>query len=84
MAGTGQDQNGNGRPKWVGGAIGILCLLGFWEFMAALTFGGRHIIPTPQSVAVTIFHDPGYSVWVNLKITAGEAGSVGCGATPSP
>jgi ABC-type nitrate/sulfonate/bicarbonate transport system permease component len=58
----------------MGGAIGILGLLGFWEFMAVLTFGGRHIIPTPQSVAVTIFHDPGYSVWVNLKITAGEAG----------
>jgi ABC-type nitrate/sulfonate/bicarbonate transport system permease component len=72
--GRAREQDGPGRPKWVGGAIGILALLGFWEFMAALTFGGRHIIPTHQSVAVTIFHDPGYSVWVNLKITAGEAG----------
>jgi ABC-type nitrate/sulfonate/bicarbonate transport system permease component len=62
------------RPQWLGGAIGIVCLLLFWEFMAALTFGGRHVIPTPQSVVATIFHDPGYSVWTNLRITAGEAG----------
>ncbi|HEX3793359.1 MAG TPA: ABC transporter permease subunit [Acidimicrobiales bacterium] len=62
------------RPKWLGGLIGISCVIGVWEIMAALTFGGRHVIPTPQSVLVTMFHDPGYSVWVNLKITAGEAG----------
>jgi len=68
------DESTRSRPKWLGGAIGILCLMGFWELMAALTFGGRHVIPTPQSVVATMFHDPGYSVWANLKITAGEAG----------
>jgi ABC-type nitrate/sulfonate/bicarbonate transport system permease component len=68
------EEGTRGRPKWLGGAVGLLGLLLFWEFMATLKFGGRHVIPTPQSTVVTIFHDPGYSVWVNLKITAVEAG----------
>jgi len=69
-----RERESGGRRPWVGGTIGILAIIGFWEIMATLTFGGRHVIPTPQSVVATMFHDPGYSVWANLKITAVEAG----------
>lgn len=61
------------RPRWLGSLIGLGGLIGAWELAALLEFSGRHVIPTPQSVVVTIFHDPGYSVWVNLGITAHEA-----------
>ncbi|HTV12957.1 MAG TPA: ABC transporter permease subunit [Acidimicrobiales bacterium] len=61
-------------PRWLGGLLGACLVIAFWEGMATLTFGGRHVIPTPQSVLVTIFHDPGYSVWANLGVTAPEAG----------
>ena len=60
------------KPQLVAGIPRQLALA-LYTLMAALTFGGRHVIPTPQSVVATMFHDPGYSVWANLKITAGEA-----------
>jgi ABC-type nitrate/sulfonate/bicarbonate transport system permease component len=62
------------RPRWLGGVIGASLLVVFWELMSTVTFGGRHVIPTPQAVIATIFHDPGYSVWANLGVTAPEAG----------
>jgi ABC-type nitrate/sulfonate/bicarbonate transport system permease component len=62
------------RPRWLGGVVGLAALVVFWELMSTLTFGGRHVIPAPQAVLVTIFHDPGYSVWANLGVTAPEAG----------
>lgn len=49
-------------------------LCGAWELLATIRVNARHVIPTPQSVLVTIFHDPGYSVWTNLAVTAREAG----------
>lgn len=61
------------RPRWLGGVVGIAALLVMWEVLATVSFSHRHVIPTPQSVLVTIFHDPGYSVWTNLRITAGES-----------
>ncbi len=61
------------RPRWVGGLIGIVGLLVIWEILAVVTFPKTHIIPTPQAVLVTMFHDPGYSVWQNALTTAGEA-----------
>jgi ABC-type nitrate/sulfonate/bicarbonate transport system permease component len=60
-------------PRWVGGAIGIGMLFVIWELLAVITVNHHHVIPTPQSVAVTIVHDPGYSVWTNMWITAQEA-----------
>lgn len=62
------------RPRWLGALIGLCLLVVLWEAMAALTFGGRHVIPTPQATVATVFHDPGYSVWANLGVTAPEAG----------
>jgi len=61
------------RPRWVGGLIGIVGLLVIWEILALVTFPKTHIIPTPQAVLVTMFHDPGYSVWQNAATTAEEA-----------
>jgi len=61
------------RPSWVGGVFGIVGLLAIWEILAVVTFPKTHIIPTPQAVLVTMFHDPGYSVWENAGVTAEEA-----------
>lgn len=44
-----------------------------WEILALVTFPDTHVIPTPQAVLVTIFQDPGYSVWTNARVTATEA-----------
>jgi ABC-type nitrate/sulfonate/bicarbonate transport system permease component len=60
------------RPRW-GGAAGAAVIVGAWEGMAALRFGGRQVVPTPQTVVATIVHDPGYSVWANMAVTAREA-----------
>jgi ABC-type nitrate/sulfonate/bicarbonate transport system permease component len=48
-------------------------LLAIWEVLAYTVFGSNHLVPPPQAVLVTVFHDPGFSMWPNLTTTVGEA-----------
>lgn len=62
------------RPRWVGGAAGFLGLVGLWYLLALTVLAHKHVLPTPNSVVATIFHDPNYALWPALATTAGEAG----------
>lgn len=61
------------RSRWIAGLAGIGAAIILWEILALVTFPGTHVIPTPGAVLVTVFHDPGYSVWANARVTATEA-----------
>src|SRR5216684_1134477 len=64
------------RPprRWSGGAAGFAGLIGIWYLLALTVLSGKHVLPTPNSVVATIFHDPNYSIWPALGRTATEAG----------
>lgn len=62
------------RPKWFGGVVGFAGLIGIWYLLALTLLSGKHVLPTPNSVVVTIFHDPGYSLWPAIVRTGTEAG----------
>jgi ABC-type nitrate/sulfonate/bicarbonate transport system permease component len=49
-------------------------LIAVWYLLALTVLAGKHVLPTPNSVVVTIFHDPGYDLWPALARTATEAG----------
>lgn len=58
----------------MGGAIGFAILIALWSLLALTILSGKHVLPTPWNVLVTIFHDPGYSLGPALARTAEEAG----------
>jgi ABC-type nitrate/sulfonate/bicarbonate transport system permease component len=72
---TGEEAlQGFGRgTRWVGPTVGILVLIGLWELLAYTYFGTNHLVPPPQQVIVTLFHDPGFALWPNLQVTLEEA-----------
>ena len=61
------------RPRWVGGLIGFAGLIALWYLLALTVLAHKHVLPTPNSVVATIFHDPTYALWPALATTAGEA-----------
>jgi len=60
---------------WAGPLGGAALLVGVWELLAYTVFGGTHLVPPPQEVLVTVFHDPGFEMWPNVVTTAEEAGT---------
>ena len=58
---------------WSGALIGVAVLSGIWGLLAYTVFGRNHLVPPPQEVLVTVFHDPGFEMWPNLVSTLGEA-----------
>jgi ABC-type nitrate/sulfonate/bicarbonate transport system permease component len=58
---------------WVGPAIGLTGLVVLWEVLSYTLFGHDHLVPPPQQVLVTVFHDPGFALWPNIETTLGEA-----------
>jgi ABC-type nitrate/sulfonate/bicarbonate transport system permease component len=63
-----------GRQSWLGPLIGTAGLIGLWELLAYTVFARSHLVPPPQEVLVTVFHDPGFEMWPNLLTTLEEAG----------
>jgi len=70
-AATGR-RRARGRPRWLGGAIGVGVVLGIWEVLAVTVFAGRHILPTPTAVAAQMWRDRSF-YWPHIKTTVGEA-----------
>ena len=58
---------------WSAGLIGAAVLFGIWALLAYTVFGRNHLVPPPQEVLVTVFHDPGFEMWPNLVSTLSEA-----------
>jgi ABC-type nitrate/sulfonate/bicarbonate transport system permease component len=54
----------------LGSAAGLIAI---WELIAYTIFGQNHLVPPPQEVVVTIFHDPGFTLWTNVWTTLQEA-----------
>jgi ABC-type nitrate/sulfonate/bicarbonate transport system permease component len=48
-------------------------LVAIWELLSYTVFGTNHLVPPPQQVLVTVFHDPGFDLWPNVVTTLGEA-----------
>ncbi|MGB3369672.1 MAG: ABC transporter permease subunit [Rhodococcus sp. (in: high G+C Gram-positive bacteria)] len=61
-----------GRPKWLGGAIGIIGLVLAWWLLAALGVAGG-TIPSPWTVLATMFDDGWALYGPNFSITAAGA-----------
>lgn len=59
--------------SWVRPASGTAGLLAVWELLAYTVFGSNHLLPPPQEVVVTVFHDPGFEMWPNVVSTLNEA-----------
>jgi ABC-type nitrate/sulfonate/bicarbonate transport system permease component len=59
----------------VGPAIGLAGLIAVWELLSYTLFGHDHLVPPPQEVLVTVFHDPGFALWPNVQTTLEEAGT---------
>jgi ABC-type nitrate/sulfonate/bicarbonate transport system permease component len=56
------------------GAIGFAAIIGVWYLLALTVLAHKHVLPAPNTVIETIFHDPGYSLAPALGRTASEAG----------
>ena len=54
--------------------VGTVLLVGVWELLADTVFAHGHLLPPPQEVVVTLFHDPSFSLWPNVWTTCDEAG----------
>ena len=48
-------------------------VIGLWYLLALTVLANKHVLPTPNAVLMTIFNDPGYSLWPALQRTATEA-----------
>lgn len=59
--------------SWARRLVGLGLLVGVWELLAYTVFGSDHLVPSPQQAVVTVFHDPGFSLWPNVQTTLGEA-----------
>jgi ABC-type nitrate/sulfonate/bicarbonate transport system permease component len=61
-----------GRPKWLGGVIGIIALLVVWEILGQIDIakGG---IPPPTEIVRQMFDDGWSFYWANVKVTLSEA-----------
>lgn len=68
-----QATGGVERPRFVGGLIGFASLVALWYVLALTLLAHKHVLPTPNSVVATIFHDPTYALWPALRTTVGEA-----------
>jgi ABC-type nitrate/sulfonate/bicarbonate transport system permease component len=64
------------RPKvpkgWLEGVIGVVALIGIWQFMTSVVFTGRHVVPSPWLVMSTMVDDRFY--YSSLLTTLSEAG----------
>ena len=68
-----KDASSSIGKSWVGPLVGIAGLLAVWELLSYTVFGTNHLVPPPQQVLVTVFHDPGFEMWPNIVTTVGEA-----------
>jgi ABC-type nitrate/sulfonate/bicarbonate transport system permease component len=59
----------------VGPVIGLTILIALWELLSYTLFGANHLVPPPQLVLFTVFHDPGFALWPNVQTTLEEAGT---------
>lgn len=59
--------------SWGGALLGLAGLVAIWELLAYTVFGATHLVPPPQQVVVTVFHDPGFELWPNVVTTLEEA-----------
>jgi ABC-type nitrate/sulfonate/bicarbonate transport system permease component len=62
-------------PAWLGPTIGLVGLIALWELLSYTLFGHNHLVPPPQLVLLTVFHDPGFALWPNVQTTLEEAGT---------
>jgi ABC-type nitrate/sulfonate/bicarbonate transport system permease component len=61
------------RPKWLGGAIGIVGVIALWWLLAVTVFGSSQSVPTPWAV-LTQFHDDGWTFYsTNAGVTLAGA-----------
>ena len=58
-------------PGWAEGAAGALALIALWQFLAAVVFTGRHVVPAPSQVLAAAVDARFY--WPNLEVTLWEA-----------
>ena len=62
------------RPKWLGGLIGVVVMIGLWWILAATVFHSSQSVPTPWAV-LKQFPDDGWHFYsVNAGITLRSAG----------
>ena len=62
------------RPRWLGGLIGTVVVVGLWWLLAVTVFHGGNSVPTPWAV-VKQFHDDGWHFYAtNAGITLRGAG----------
>lgn len=57
---------------WLEGVVGTVVLLLTWQLLTSVVFPGRHVVPAPSQVFVTMFRDGFYLT--NLRTTLSEAG----------
>ncbi len=62
------------KPRWLGGALGIVGLLVVWQLLASTLFSGPNSsVPSPTAI-LSQMQDDGYSFyWRNLTTTASAA-----------
>ncbi len=65
--------NVSSGSSWAGALVGMAGLVAIWELLSYTIFGTNHLVPPPQQVLVTVFHDPGFELWPNVVTTLGEA-----------
>jgi ABC-type nitrate/sulfonate/bicarbonate transport system permease component len=58
-------------PGWAEGAAGAIVLIALWQFLAAVVFTGRHVVPPPSQVLAAAVDARFY--WPNLRVTLWEA-----------
>lgn len=61
------------RPKWLGGAIGVLAVIAFWWLLAITVFASSQSVPTPWAV-LNQFHQDGWDFYsTNAGVTLNGA-----------
>jgi ABC-type nitrate/sulfonate/bicarbonate transport system permease component len=61
-----------GRPRWLGGVIGIVALLVIWEIVGRIDIASGGI-PPPTAIISKMFDDGWSFYWANVKVTLSEA-----------
>jgi sulfonate transport system permease protein len=60
------------RPRWLGGAAGLIGLLLVWELLAVTVLSSAHVVPAPVDIADQLWHDRSL-YGPNIETTVREA-----------
>jgi len=62
----------SGRPRWLGGLIGVVGLLVVWQIVGLL-YGKNGAVPPPTTIVSQMFDDGWSFYWPNVRVTLHEA-----------